>query len=64
MQADTTKKSREHLVIIIDDLDKIPPKKYSCPFENKTKEEAIKASKAQYELNNKNIHYKSYYFEH
>jgi hypothetical protein len=64
MQEDITNKQKEHLVIIIDDFGKVTPKKYSCPFESKTKEHAIKAAKAQYELNNMNIYYKSYYFEH
>ena len=64
MQEDITNKQKEHLVIIIDDFGKVTPKKYSCPFEDKTKEQAVKAAKAQYEINNRNIYYKSYYFEH
>lgn len=61
---DTTKKTKEHLVIIIDDLGKVTPKKYCCPLEDKTKEQAVKAAKAQYELNHKNLYYKAYHFEH
>jgi hypothetical protein len=64
MQEDITKKQKEHLVIIIDDFGKVTPKKYSCPLEDKTKDEAVRAAKAQYEKNHANIYYKSYYFEH
>lgn len=54
----------EHLVIIIDNNKNIVPKKYSCPFSTKTKEEAIKAAKSQYETKYKNKEYEAYYFEH
>lgn len=58
---DTTK---EHLVIIIDNAEKIEPKKYSCPFGDKSKQEAISASKGMYEQKYNNFDYRAYYFQH
>ncbi len=54
----------QHLIIIIDDENKIEPKKYCCNFEDKTKEDAISISKKQYEKQYNNFTYKSYYFKH
>lgn len=53
----------QHLVIIIDDEDKIPPKKYSCEFSKMSKDESIYSSKKAYEKKYNNFKYKSYYFK-
>jgi hypothetical protein len=54
----------EHLIIIIDKLGKIPPKKYACGFSERSKEDAIKLAKKQYETKHDNYVYDFYYFEH
>lgn len=52
----------EHLVVIVDIKGEIEPKLYSCPKEDKTKEEAIKTAKKTYENKHQNFNYNSYYF--
>ena len=54
----------QHLVIIIDNKKIVKPQKYSCPVGEKTKEEAVSASKRNYEFVFKNNDYESYYFLH
>ncbi len=54
----------EHIVVIIDKYKKVEPKKYSCAFKLKTKEEAVKSAKLAYEKIHKNFSYDAYYFEH
>lgn len=56
--------SSEHLVIIIDKLGKIPPKKYACNSTDRSKEDAIKLAKKQYESKHQNYVYDFYYFKH
>ncbi len=52
-----------HLIIIIDNNNIVPPQKYSCPFESRTKEESISLSKTLYEKAFNNKDYQSYYFK-
>jgi len=54
----------EHLIIILDNEKKVDPKKYSCPIENMSKQEAINAAKKSYEKSYNNFNYESYYFTH
>ena len=54
----------EHLVIIIDKLGKIAPKKYACNSSDRSKEDAIKLAKKQYETKHNTYNYDFYYFLH
>lgn len=54
----------QHLVIIIDNENKIPPKKYCCDFNKMSQQEAINDSKKAYEKKYNNFTYQSYYFKH
>lgn len=56
--------SSEHLIIIVDKLGKIPPKKYACNINDRSKEDAIKLAKKQYETKHETYVYDFYYFEH
>jgi hypothetical protein len=54
----------EHLIIIIDNNNKVEPMKYSVEDSLFTKKDAIEHAKKLYESKYKNFNYKSYYFKH
>lgn len=55
---------KQHLLIIIDNSDKIEPKKYAITMDKMGKSKFMSWTKEIYENKYKNTNYETYYFEH